>query len=313
MTLAHLLKLLLFLELLTTTALSAVLLQYLDQPWYWVLLYVPSFFFLVRIFLISTEFFLATWFNRALSPMHLSYLAWFRCISREMLLMISNFSFHMALPSWFNRWSQEEKRDRPTANSRGVIVLVHGIACNAVVWRSMRKYLLQQGWIISPLNLNPIFAPIHHYGEALYAYIENTCQQYACEQVFVVAHSMGGLVFRSYLQQYGDQRVAHAITIATPHQGSVLASIGASANVRDMRQNSQFLRSLNSTAHIGKLTCFLTQHDNLVIPYNSSHLAGSTSVLFSGIGHVSLLFDTEVQRQVHLTLCRKKLEMNAPE
>ncbi len=47
MTLAHLLKLLLFLELLTTTALSAVLLQYLDQPWYWVLLYVPSFFFLV--------------------------------------------------------------------------------------------------------------------------------------------------------------------------------------------------------------------------------------------------------------------------
>jgi uncharacterized membrane protein len=80
MTLAHLLKLLLFLELLTTTALSAVLLQYLDQRWYWVLLYVPSFFFLVRIFLISTEFFLATWFNRALSPMHLSYLAWFRCI-----------------------------------------------------------------------------------------------------------------------------------------------------------------------------------------------------------------------------------------
>jgi hypothetical protein len=80
-----------------------------------------------------------------------------------------------------------------------------------------------------------------------------------------------------------------------------------------MRKNSQFLRSLNSTAHIGKLTCFLTQHDNLVIPYNSSHLAGSTSVLFSGIGHVSLLFDTEVQRQVHLTLCRKKLEMNVPE
>jgi hypothetical protein len=37
MTLAHLLKLLLFLELLTTTAISAVLLQYLDQPWYWVL------------------------------------------------------------------------------------------------------------------------------------------------------------------------------------------------------------------------------------------------------------------------------------
>lgn len=51
MTLAHLLKLLLFLELLTTTALSAVLLQYLDQPWYWVLLYVPSFFFLGTHFL----------------------------------------------------------------------------------------------------------------------------------------------------------------------------------------------------------------------------------------------------------------------
>jgi hypothetical protein len=312
-TLAHLLKLLLLLELLAEAAVAIVVLYHWNLSWYWLLPTMAMLFVLVRATLLGSEFFLATWFNRRLAPAPLSWLAWCRCISREMCIMMSHFSFHMAVPSWFNRWALENESHDSTVQYRGVVVLVHGIACNAVVWRSMRQTLLQQGWAVRSLNLSPIFAPIEHYSEALRSCIEDSCQAHGCERVFVVAHSMGGLVLRSYLQRYGVQRLAHAITIATPHHGSVLAALAQSANARDMRRNSPFLRALDSTAYLHKLTCFLTQHDNLVIPYNSAQLPGAESVVFSGTGHVSLLFDAEVQRQVHMTLSQHLSKMNAPE
>ncbi len=310
MTLAHLLKLVLLLELLAEAAIALVVLHHWNLSWYWLLPTMPVLFVLVRAILLGSEFSLASWLNRSLTPAPLSWLAWCRCISREMRIMMTNFSFHMAVPSWFNRWALENESPRPTIQHRGVVVLVHGIACNAVVWRSMRQTLLQQGWAVRSLNLNPIFAPIEHYREALRTCIEDGCQAHGCERVFVVAHSMGGLVLRSYLQHYGDQHLAHAITIATPHQGSVLAAMGQSANIRDMRRNSAYLRSLNSSHYAHKISCFLTQHDNLVIPYDSAQLPGSESVIFSGTGHVSLLFDIEVQAQVHKTLCQHSSKMN---
>jgi triacylglycerol lipase len=312
-TLAHLLKLFLFLELALETAIAAAVLYYFQQAWYWLVLCVPLFFIMARYILLTSEFFIAAWFGRARAQTRLSGLAWFQCITQEMLVMMSNFSLHMAVPSWFNYWAMQKHPAVSMPGKKGVIVLVHGIACNAVVWRSLRSYLIQQGWIVRALNLTPIFAPIEHYNEALRICIEDCCSEYGCDQVFVVTHSMGGLVLRSYLQQSGDKRLAHAITIATPHQGSVLAAIGLSANVRDMRQNSRFLRALDSSAYLHKITCFLSQHDNLVIPYGCAHLPGTQCVSFSGIGHVSLLFKAEVQRYVHMTLCQHVLKMNTLE
>jgi triacylglycerol lipase len=309
-TLAHLLKLLLILELLLEGVISVAFLQYLNLSWYWLLLCILVLFVLVRALILGSEFGIAAWINRNLAPTRLSCSAWCRCIGREMLVMMSNFSFHMAVPSWFNRWALEKNLSQPEPKHRGVVVLVHGIACNAVVWRSMRAYLLQQGWAVKSLNLHPIFAPIQHYAAALHTCIENCCQEYTCDQVMIVAHSMGGLVLRSYLQHYGDQCLAHAITIATPHQGSVLAAIGQSANIRDMHRNSAYLLSLNSSHYAHKISCFLTQHDNLVIPYDSAQLPGSESVVFSGTGHVSLLFDIELQAQVHKTLSQHSSKMN---
>jgi pimeloyl-ACP methyl ester carboxylesterase len=87
--------------------------------------------------------------------------------------------------------------------------------------------------------------------------------------VILVAHSLGGLAARSYIQGTGRDRngaaiaygrdVAALINISTPNQGSVLANLSGkpgsetcviadTANLRDLQPTSAFLGDLNQQA-----------------------------------------------------------------
>lgn len=48
-------------------------------------------------------------------------------------------------------------------------------------------------------------------------------QQIENRKVTLIGHSLGGLVIRSYLDQYGSQKVSGVLTGGTPHQGTVIA------------------------------------------------------------------------------------------
>ena len=69
-------------------------------------------------------------------------------------------------------------------------------------------------------------------------------------QVVIVAHSMGGLVARSYLEEWnGAVRVSRLITLATPHHGSPLANDEPRANgYVDALWESASLRRASTTA-----------------------------------------------------------------
>ena len=85
-------------------------------------------------------------------------------------------------------------------------------------------------------------------------------------QVIVVAHSLGGLAARAYIQGIGRDRhgatmpyggdIAAVITISTPNQGSILADVSGwpeanactladTENLREMKPTSTFLADLN--------------------------------------------------------------------
>lgn len=71
----------------------------------------------------------------------------------------------------------------------------------------------------------------------------------------IVAHSMGGLVARRYLQLFGAHDVAQLITIATPHAGlprrvaQLCPVFGADKECMEMRADSLFIAKLNDPAH----------------------------------------------------------------
>jgi len=120
----------------------------------------------------------------------------------------------------------------------------------------------------------------------------------------LIGHSMGGLVSRAYLDQFGAGKVAHVITLGTPHLGTWMTNLGVGPNVRDMAEDSPWLAGLRKreaarSAHpYSNFTCVYTHHDNLVTPQANAALPGAEQVALSGIGHVSLALSSDVVKRV---------------
>ena len=132
-------------------------------------------------------------------------------------------------------------------------------------------------------------------------------------KVNIIAHSMGGLVTRRYIQIFGPDDVNKIIIIATPNQGvsSRMASycgyVGENRECQDMLQDSLFINKLNdpsnqpgaekiydiigtgcstdSTDGDGVVTAENAKLDNARIDY----IDGTCSGVFGGVLHTDIL------------------------
>jgi len=82
--------------------------------------------------------------------------------------------------------------------------------------------------------------------------IENVKYETGKDKVIVIAHSMGGLVSRRYLQIFGNSSIDRMILIGTPNKGIVgdiqtyCSILGASLECTDLNAGSLFLNKLNN-------------------------------------------------------------------
>jgi len=78
------------------------------------------------------------------------------------------------------------------------------------------------------------------------------------DKVIIVAHSMGGLVSRSYMQIFGDEDIEKLILIAVPNKGisgqvsNYCPVLGERKECEDMSENSIFIRKINDPNKIPK-------------------------------------------------------------
>jgi hypothetical protein len=120
-------------------------------------------------------------------------------------------------------------------------------------------------------------------------------------RIDLIAHSMGGLVSRFYLQQLGGaRRVDRLITLATPHHGSHAANFIPSALVRQLLPEGPFLRHLNRLPPPEgvRVTSIVAGRDVLVQPADSAACAFGETVRFDELGHLELLFRPQVLAEI---------------
>jgi pimeloyl-ACP methyl ester carboxylesterase len=120
-------------------------------------------------------------------------------------------------------------------------------------------------------------------------------------RIDLVAHSMGGLVARFYLQELGGaRRVDRLITLATPHRGTHAANFIPSALVRQLLPDGPFIRHLNALpAPPGlRVTSIVAGRDLLVQPADSACCPFGEIRRFDDLGHVELLFRPRVYAAV---------------
>ena len=93
---------------------------------------------------------------------------------------------------------------------------------------------------------------IETYSIRLSEIINSVLAQTQQDQVKIIAHSMGGLVTRSYLQNFGEENVERVILVATPNQGISGRTawfcpwLGSENECRDMQQGSSFMTKIQS-------------------------------------------------------------------
>jgi len=131
------------------------------------------------------------------------------------------------------------------------ILFVHGAAGSPRDWQAFfdsidrNKY---QPWLF----YYPSGASIDSMSYLLFWKLENLQVKFKFKELYITAHSMGGLVVRSFLVNYGQRfpSITNFISISTPWGGEELADLGVKYSPavipawEDMQPGSDFLKSI---------------------------------------------------------------------
>jgi pimeloyl-ACP methyl ester carboxylesterase len=179
------------------------------------------------------------------------------------------------------------------------IVFVHGFMCNRGFWTPWLEEAQRRGHAFAAVNLEPVFAPIDDGADTVDAAVRRLHEATGREPV-LVCHSMGGLVARAWMRKHdGARRIAHVVTIGSPHAGTWLARFSRVANGRQMRRDGEWLAALarEGPAEHHQFTCWYADADNIVFPPSTAMLPGAHNRLVSGAAHVDLAFRPQVMRE----------------
>lgn len=185
----------------------------------------------------------------------------------------------------------------PDRRGRTGVLLVHGFVCNRGLWQGWMRRLRAAGHPFVAVNLEPVFGSIDAYVPLLDAAVARL-EAATGRAPLIVAHSMGGLAARAWLQRCdGDRRCAGVVTIATPHHGTWLARFALTPNGRQMRQTAPWLRALAAQEppqRRERFTCFYGHCDNIVFPAATAMLPGADNRHLDGTAHVQMVGHPQV-------------------
>ncbi len=175
------------------------------------------------------------------------------------------------------------------------VVLIHGIWDTFKTMQKMERVLRASGFdpLVITLTPNGGQRPLDDLGKQVHLQIRKRIPEGA--PFSIIGFSMGGLVARSYLRQFGDPaRIETFISIASPHRGTWLAWLDGNPGVRDMRPGSQFLSAIDADAPRFSKTRWVTIRtplDLIILPSTSSNLSWAKNHSVPVLAHPLLVLD----------------------
>jgi pimeloyl-ACP methyl ester carboxylesterase len=191
------------------------------------------------------------------------------------------------------------------------VLLLHGFVDNRSAFTLLRRSLSRHGWThVQAVNYSPFTPDLRTAAEQLGAHVERACAQSGRSRVDIVAHSLGGLIARYYVQCLGgDARVRTLVTLGTPHSGTrAVPSFTPHPLARQMRPASPVLTELAAPAPgcRTRFVAFWSDLDQLMIPVGSARLEHADllaeNVHITGIGHLALPVHAPVAAEIRRAL-----------
>ena len=186
------------------------------------------------------------------------------------------------------------------------VLLVHGYAHNGSGWWVLDRRLRHAGFTsIHRLNYLPLGSGVPQLAERLAARVEEICDLTGADRLHLVGHSLGGVLSRWYVQELGgDRRVDTAVTLGSPHEGTVTAWLWPEKTAWDLRPGSSVVARLAAGARPlpVRWVSIYSDADLLVRPTAAGRLRAAamnaTNICVHGVGHLSLLVAPRVVRAV---------------
>ncbi len=214
-----------------------------------------------------------------------------------------------AVFGWRMPWRSNAVEDHLPKTSRGLrgVVFIHGHVCNRGLWNPWMKRLLKLDRAFVAVNLEPVFASLDDYIPLVERAVRRIEATTGLAPV-IVAHSMGGIVARTWLRSRathrrsdGTDEAARLITIGAPHRGTWLARLALAANARQMRVDSDWLKALvaREPPTLPELiTSWWSECDQIVYPPPTAVFPGSEAKQLRGVGHLALTAREEIWNEI---------------
>jgi triacylglycerol esterase/lipase EstA (alpha/beta hydrolase family) len=247
----------------------------------------------IRVMVLAILFLLAWWLRAPRQPAaRLGLAATFRLMFDEICSTFGAFFYLHPVAELFNR-------DPPTGAAGVPVLFVHGFLSNAGFWHPIRKHLSRAGQNNSfAVTLGPPLASLDDLAARLSEHVGRIHAR-AGRPLVLVAHSMGGLVARAYLERpNAHEKVRRLVTLGSPHHGTGAASFMVGTNIRQMRPGSAWLRQYRermAAGHPVPVLSVYSYHDNIVMPQDSSVLPHARNTALPGLGHMAMAYDGRIR------------------
>ena len=173
------------------------------------------------------------------------------------------------------------------------IVFVHGINGSGADWDTMVERFKADGWpaerLIARSYSDGKWGCNTSNAEELAQWVDELAASGA-QRIAIVAHSMGGLSSRYYLQRLGGtEKVATFITLGTMHHG-LFASCLSPVKVcvwQELCLAGDFIKDLNALPATPGPTRWVSifSTDDEIVSAESSRLEGAKNIQLEGLGH----------------------------
>lgn len=195
-------------------------------------------------------------------------------------------------------------RHRPTrARDIDTVVFIHGMGANRACFFPMQTWLSRAGHKRQLAFNYATSGSIEKMALRLKGELDSNVKG---GRIHLVAHSLGGLVARTYIQALGgDRRVSTCVTLGTPHHGTYSSVYGPTPMLQQLKPGGVFVRFLEALPPPAqaRFVSIGASSDHLIVPCESAHAPfGELLPLFADVGHTTLLLAPRVMRVVSRVL-----------
>jgi len=187
---------------------------------------------------------------------------------------------------------------KPNSPCPNPIILVPGYHMNRWSMGPLQYYLYRCGfqniWAIN----NPMLKDdVWIYAEHLKEKVDQYYAQNNNQKIILIAHSMGGLVCRHYINKYGTDKVLCTISLGTPYRGTKTYRLGRGNVGRQFKPGSDVC-NITEAPPLPHLIIRSTR-DWVVVPFENTHLNGANEMIITDAGHLGILVSIPVFQRVH--------------